>query len=135
MATKVTVSLADSLYQRAQRFARLHDQDMEEAISSLLEEGLAVREAEEEILDWSEPDPIVDRERQAYVAMHSLLKERYFGKYVAIYQGELVDFDDDPAALATRTRAKYAGEFVLITQVRPEAIQTFVMRSPRIVRD
>jgi hypothetical protein len=39
MATKVTVNLPNSLYQRVQRFARLHQQDMEEAIAALLERG------------------------------------------------------------------------------------------------
>jgi len=134
MVTKITVDLPESLYQRAQRFARLHQQDMEEAISALIEQGLAAGEAEETV-DWSEPDPTVDREREAYLALHPKLKEQYLGKYVAIYQGKLLDHDDDPAALSTRIHARHLNGFVLITQVRQEPIRTIVIRSPRIVRD
>jgi hypothetical protein len=134
MATKVTVDLPDSLYQRTQRFARLHQQKVEEAISALIEQGLAAGDAEETV-NWSEPDPAVEREREAYITLHPKLKEQYLGKYVAIYQGKLLDHDDDPAALSTRIHAQHPDEFVLITQVRQEPTRTIVIRSPRIVRD
>jgi hypothetical protein len=132
---KITVELAENLYARAQRFARLHQQGMDEAISALIEQGLAAEEGSGEVLDWTEPDPAVDREREAYIAMHPKLKEQYFGKYVAVYHGELVDSDDDPAALSERVHNKHPGEFIWLTQVREEPIQTIVVRSPRIVRD
>ena len=139
MATKITVKLPDTLYQRTQRFAELHQQEMDEVISSFIEAGLAAKEAtgegEEEILDWTEPDPVLDRELEAYAVLHPQLKDRYMGKYVAIYHGELVDIADDLEELAIRTKTKYGDDFVLIKQVRPEIMQTFVMRSPRIVRD
>src|SRR5690606_1718087 len=104
-------------------------------ISALLEQALAAGEVEDEIVDWSEPDPAVDREMEAYIALHPMLKEQYFGKYVAIYHGELIDYDDEPAALLTRIEAQYPDEFVWLTQVGPEPIETLVVRSPRIVRD
>jgi hypothetical protein len=129
------LQLPDNLYQRTRRFANLHQQNMDEAIYSLLEQALAAGEAEEEIIDWSEPDPAVDREMQAYIAMHPMLKEQYFGKHVAIYHGELIDYDDDPAALLSRIDAQHPDEFVWVTQVGPEPIQTLVFRSPRILRD
>lgn len=135
MVTKITVKLPDSLYQRTQHFARLHQQDMEEAISALLEQALAVGEVEKKIIDWSEPDPAVDREMEAYIALHPRLKEQYLGKYVAIYHGELIDYDGDPAALLTRIEAQYPDEFVWLAQVGPDPIETLVVRSPRIVRD
>jgi hypothetical protein len=100
-----------------------------------LSAGEAPAETKEEFVDWSEPDPAVDREMQAYIAMHPSLKEQYFGKHVAVYQGKLIDFDDDPAALVSRIEAQYPDEFVWITQVGPEPIQTLVFRSPRFVRD
>jgi hypothetical protein len=99
MATKVTVELPDKVYQRVRRYARLHQQDMEKLLSGVIEEGLDAKEAEAEIVDWTEPDPAVDREMEAYIAMHPALKEKYFGKYVAVYHGELIDYDDDPGAL------------------------------------
>ena len=85
--------------------------------------------------DWTEPDPAADREMEAYIALHPLLKEQYFGKHVAIYQGKLIDYDDDPGALFERIDAQYPDEFVWLTQVRPEPIQTIVIRSPRLERE
>lgn len=135
MAKKITVELSDDLYQQTQRFARRHQQGMEEAISVLLEQALTTGEADEEIADWRESDPAVEREMKAYIAMHPMLKEEYFGKYVAVYQGELIDLDDDPAALLSRIDEKYPDEFVWLTQVGPEPIETIVVRSPRIMWD
>ncbi len=49
---------------------------------------------------------------KAYIAMHPMLKERHLGKYVAVYQGELIDHDEDPVALLSRIDEKYPDEFV-----------------------
>jgi hypothetical protein len=135
MAKQVTVKLPDSLYKRTQRFANLHQQRLEDAISLLLEQALAVGEASEEMIDWSEPDPAADREMEAYIALHPSLKEQYLGKYVAIYHSNLVDYDDNPVALIERIEEQYPDEFVWLTQVGLEPIQTFVFRSPRIIRE
>lgn len=135
MATKITVKLPDSLYQRTQRFAHLHQQGLEEAISSLLEQALAVGEAEDEIIDLSEPDPAADREMQAYIALHPMLKERYMGQHVAIYGGQLVDHDQDFAALFTRIEQRYPNEFVWLATVEDEPLPTIYHRSPRLIQD
>ncbi|MCB0187613.1 MAG: hypothetical protein KDE31_25265 [Caldilineaceae bacterium] len=135
MATKVSVNLPDKLYQRTQRFARLHQQDTDAAISMLIERALAAEDTADEIVDSPEPDDAVARERNAYHAMHAMLKEQYLGKYVAIYQGKLIDLDDDPATLVGRTDKEYPGEFVLITRVGVEPMRTIQIRSPRLIRD
>ena len=136
---KVTVQLPEAVYERAQQFAQRRQQDMEEAISALVEQGLAADEAEDaaenEVVDWTAPDPAVARERQAYRLLHPQLKAQYLGRYVAIFQGQLIDHDSDPAALATRVKAKHPDKFVFITQVRQEPVRTIVVRSPRIVRE
>jgi hypothetical protein len=135
MATKITVELPDNLYKRAQQFARKHQQEMGEAISTLIKQGLAADNADEGYIDWTEPDPAVDREMEAYIAMHPALKELYFGKYVAVYHGELVDYDTDFGTLAERIDERYPDEFVWMSEVGPEPIETIFVRSPRIVRD
>jgi hypothetical protein len=132
---QITVHLPDSLYQRTRQFAERHQQEMGDAISALIEEGLAAQNSEDKMLDWTQPDPAVDREMEAYIAMHPTLKQKYFGKHVAIYHGELIDMDDDMAALFARIDAKYPDEFVWLTQVGPEAIETIAVRSPRLLRD
>jgi hypothetical protein len=100
----------------------------------LVEDHLVFEEASA-IDDWSEPNEAVDREMQAYVAMHPQLKQQFLGKHVAIYGGELIDMDDNFAALYARIDAKYPDEFVWLTPVEEEAIPTIVVRSPRFDRE
>jgi hypothetical protein len=135
MVTKITVKLPDSLYQRTQRFAYLHQQNMEEAISALLEQALAAGEAKDEVIDWSEPDPAVDREMEAYIALHPMLKQHYMGRHVAIYGGQLIDHDQDFAALFARIEQAYPDEFVWLATVEEEPLPTFYHRSPRLIQD
>lgn len=135
MVTKVSVNIPDNLYQRTQRFAHRHQQETDEVISALIEEGLAAREADDKSPNAPEPDSAVARERQAYIAMHPQLKQEYLGKYVAVYHGELIDYDDDPAVLRERTSKKYPGEFILLTRVGSESMRTIDIRSPRFARD
>lgn len=60
MATKVTIELPDSVYRKAQAYARLHQQEVGAAISMLIEQGSAANKDDSEIVDWTEPDPDMD---------------------------------------------------------------------------
>ena len=71
------------------------------------------------------------REEAAYRAMHAELLAQYAGKYVAIFRGQLVDFDEDGAALYLRIRKQYPDEFVLITPVQPEDREVYYVYSPQ----
>jgi hypothetical protein len=74
------------------------------------------------------------REEAAYQAMHPELVQSYLGQHVAVYEGELVDHDQDGTALYLRVRKKYPGKFVLITPVEKQAEESYVVYSPRLVR-
>ena len=80
----------------------------------------------------AELDEAPTPEMQAYLALHPMLKEKYLGQYVAIYQGKLIDHDPDHEALYIRIDAEYPDEFVWISLVEEEAIPTLIFRSPRI---
>ena len=71
--------------------------------------------------------------RQAYHRLHPELRERYKGQYVAIFQGQLVDHDQDAEVLLERTLARFPDEIVLQRRVEdtPEVILQF--RSPRLL--
>jgi hypothetical protein len=73
------------------------------------------------------------REEAAYQEMHEELYKKYPGQHVAIFQGELVDRDEDGVALYMRVRQEYPGEFVLMTPVRQEAEETYRILSPQLV--
>ena len=63
--------------------------------------------------------------------MHSELWEKYPHQYVAIFQGEVVDHDQDELALLKRRNEKYPDDIVLIRQVLQEPERTIVICSPR----
>jgi|688.fasta_scaffold212694_3 hypothetical protein len=137
MIEQATIAVPQKLYERVHRLAQRRQQPVAELIADfmdLVEDHLVFEEASA-IDDWSEPNEAVDREMQAYVAMHPQLKQQFLGKHVAIYGGELIDMDDNFAALYARIDAKYPDEFVWLTPVEEEAIPTIVVRSPRFDRE
>ena len=119
----------------AEVYAGLSDEEIEKIEEAIIDRRDLARSAgEDKTIDWSESDPAVEREMQAYIAMHPTLLEEYLGEHVAIYQGKLIDHDKDPGALLARIDAKFPDEFVWTTQVGSEPVRTFVLRSPRILR-
>jgi hypothetical protein len=83
---------------------------------------------------WEAKERKIDREMEAYRAMHAELKQRFLGKYVAIHDGKLVDHDADRRTLSRRVRQKYGSAAVLITPVEEEPEREFLMLSPQFER-
>lgn len=144
MTAQAIVELPAALYDRVQRLAQRRQQAIPELIAEALDfaeenrfmdEFASAATFDTEIDDWSEPDEAVEREMQAYLAMHPQLKRQFLGKYVAIYDGQLIDMDDNFEDLYTRIDAKFPEEFVWLTPVEEEAIPTIVVRSPRFVTE
>lgn len=90
---------------------------------------------EEKRVDLSDSNKALDQEMDAYIQMHEELKEQYLGKHVAIFQGKLVDHDNDYGSLYERVLEHYPNQTVWISTVREEAISTIQMRSPRFARN
>lgn len=76
-------------------------------------------------------DEAVEREKAAFLAQHPTLLAQYLGEEVAIYQGQVVDHDQDGVALSTRIYKRFPDEFVLISPVLPQPMEEWVIRSPR----
>lgn len=77
--------------------------------------------------------PVLLREVEAYHRLHPELRDRYKGQYVAIFEGRLVDHDQDAEALLERTLVRFPGQIVLQRKVEdtPEVVLQF--RSPRLL--
>lgn len=130
---EMKIPISDNLYQRAKRLADMRRQEVEDVILDLLDDALPADDVIEE-LD-PETEKAMQREMAAYTALHPQLKKKYLGKSVAIYQGKLVDVDDDYGTLYERIRNKYPDQFVWLTTVREEPIGTIYMRSPRFIKE
>ena len=72
------------------------------------------------------PDPMdeaVEREREAFIALHPMLLANYPGEEVAIYQGQIVDHDQDGVALSSRIYQRFPHEFVWIAPVTDQPLE------------
>ncbi len=96
-------------------------------------EAVAAEAIEEKVR--AETRRALEQEAQAFRAMHPQLLKDIPGEYAAIYQGVLVDHDQDIVALLQRMEERFPGEPVLIRQVREEVEPVIHVRSPRIEYD
>ncbi len=118
----VQISLPAILVNELDQVASLQHTDLVTIVSQAIEHYLQELAHED-----------IEREQQAYVAQHAQLLAVYAGQYVAIYQGQVVDYDEDRAALGRRVRARFGHAPVLITPVLAQPQQTIVVRSPRLL--
>ena len=74
----------------------------------------------------------IQREENAYRAMHAELRGAYPDQYVAIFQGRVIDHDPDQLALLRRVDDRFPDATVLIRQIAPEPEEVYTFRSPRV---
>ena len=129
MAEQVSISIPQPIYRRVRELARLRNRSVDDVLIEVLDQALPP----DDIPDVAEEDAAVEREMQAYIALHPMLKEKYLGQHVAIYNGQLIDVDEDYGALYRRIDAQYPDEFVWLATVEEEAMPTLVFRSPRLL--
>ena len=79
----------------------------------------------------AETQRAIHHEAEAFRAQHTELLCKYPGRYVAMYQGQVVDDDLDQVALLARVEVKYPDLPVLIAQVQSEPEEIYTVRSPR----
>lgn len=133
MAMKITLSLDETVYERARLLAQAQRQDIAKALTKWLDETLPGAE-EGQTSSIGEDDAAVAREMQAYIAMHAYLLQQYRNQYVAIHNGKLVDHDKEFEPLLVRIDAAYPDQFVWLTKVEERPIRELTFRSPRLTR-
>lgn len=115
MALSMNVTFSGELAEKIQRLATLRHQDIDSLFETLVEQALP---------EQSESDEIATPEMKTYIALHPMLKQKYFGQYVAIYQGKLIGHDRERETLYRRIDAQYPDKFVWISRVEEDAIST-----------
>jgi hypothetical protein len=80
---------------------------------------------------WELDRQKISRESEAYRQMHAALKKRFFGQYVAVHDGDVVDHDADESKLWQRIRQRFGHTPVMITQVGETPERTLVRRGFR----
>ena len=119
----------------------LLDLDIWQELVQLLEQTTAVDHVAAVGTEKIEQEPIEDthraaamhREETAFRKLHPSLYPHYAGKYVAIYNEQLIDSDADQVALYRRVRQQHPGEFVWIAPMQESPDEVLVFRSPRLL--
>jgi hypothetical protein len=70
-------------------------------------------------------------ETEAWYRLPVAERERYKGKFVAVYQGQVVDSDPDRLKLYFRIRERFGRQTVLIIEGGDYPIPVYRVRSPR----
>jgi hypothetical protein len=134
MAEFINIAIPQTLYRRVRQLARDRNQPVDDVLAEVLDEALPMgNEPDSTEPDGADEDVAVEREMQAYINMHPLLKEKYLGQHVAILDGQLIDVDKDYGALYERIDAQHPDQFVWLATVEEEPLPTLVFRSPRFL--
>jgi hypothetical protein len=107
--------LREPLAQAAKRDARSVNEIANDAIEHYLRETQRAK---------------LDREIAAFMAMHAELRLTHLGEWVAIHNRQLVDHDQERAALYRRVRARYGHTPVLIREVCSQSEDLVWLRTP-----
>ena len=120
------ISLPNQLYERVRQTARNKRQSVDEYVTELISAALD----EDETVPVTEDEEMA-KEAQAWEALYPLLKEKYSGQYVAVYQERVVDVDIDALSLNRRVQKNYPNKTVWVSRVEKEPFPQIFMRSPR----
>ena len=74
----------------------------------------------------------IEAEAQAFERMHETLKEQYFGQFVAVHNGQMVDADADFETVFLRVQARFGRIPILIRRVSEKPTTELRFRSPRL---
>jgi argonaute-like protein implicated in RNA metabolism and viral defense len=76
----------------------------------------------------------MEKEQLAFHRLRPELLTLYAGQYVAIYQGKVIDHDNDKLALVARIDEKYPSQVILVKLVTSEPDKIIYARSPRLLK-
>lgn len=125
MTKQVTLDLPDAVYEHMKQVATADSRSFAEILSD------AIVQAKPTLYVHPQRSAM-QNEKAAFLAMHARLLDEYEGQYVAMFQGQLIDHDQDVLALAERIERDYSGDVVLITKVVDQADRVLQFRSPRL---
>jgi hypothetical protein len=117
-----SVSIRPTLQQPLQTAAKSRQTTVEELVNHWIEKNL-----------WEDRHDKIREESARYQAQHAELYPKYEGKVIAMRNGEVIDVGDELVDVYQRIRAKYGEEPILVTKVGPEPVETYVIRSPRLL--
>ena len=117
----LTVIIKPTMQTKLEQVADMTGQPIDEIVDQALNQHL-------ERLN----DQQLEAEIRAFEQMYADLKENYFGQFVAVYQGQVVDADADIEPLFLRIQDSFGDRTVLIRQVGDTPDETYRFHGVRL---
>lgn len=127
MTTEILLSIPDDLYDQMQQEAVFSRRDVSDIVIETLAEKYQLFPADPRRAK-------MEQEEAAFKALHPKLVKQYLGQYVAVYEGQVVDHDQDIVHLMQRVRPKLPEQVVLYRKVETISEVIIRVRHPRIQR-
>ncbi len=116
-----TITLKPNLVKQIERMAHTVGIDTSALVNNAIREHIIHLRREK-----------LEAEINAFELMHEDLKAQYLGNFVAVYDGQVVDSDEEFEALFLRVREQLGPVPVLIRQVGNKPQTEFRFRSPKL---
>ncbi|GJM40502.1 MAG: hypothetical protein DHS20C20_07840 [Ardenticatenaceae bacterium] len=127
MSEQITITVSSKVYRRILEQAKQSRTNVSDLLNGVVANAF--------VSDASGETPAQEkmlREVEAYKNMHAQLASQYAGQFVAIHNGQLVDYDVDKDALFFRVKQNFPNKIVLQRQVLGNPDPVLHFRSPRI---
>lgn len=116
-----TITLEPTLQSRLEQLAQATGKSTDDIVNEALGEHLDRLSTQQ-----------LEAEIEAFEKMYPDLKQKYYGRFVAIANGQVVDTAEDFENLFLRVQARFGNLPVLIRQVGDTPTQEWRFRSPRL---
>ncbi len=126
MGTQITLIIPDHIYQQVQQLSESEKRPISDIINNALSYTFPA-------IHVNPRRAQMEQETVVFWEIHPQLLAQYEGQYVAMYQGQVVDHDQDRLALVARIDQKYGDVIVLIKKVTAASEPDLYFRSPRLL--
>ena len=140
MPTTLELSLNSALYEALEREARQRNQSIEDLVEAAVTNLLSASTSTESSRQPTSTTSGAARrakihvEAEAWRSMPEAARSQYYGQFVAVHQGQVIDHDPDRLQLYRRVRRQWGDTPVLMTPADAPHPREFRMFSPRLDR-
>ena len=132
MSEHVTIEISKPVYDQVKKLADANRQPIEAfLIETLNLEQTSGKRLGDDAADFNR----MQIEKEAFLHMHADLLQAYENQFVAIFNGELIDHDEDELELFKRLNKTHPNDVVLMKKVEREPERILYFRSNRLIRD
>jgi hypothetical protein len=117
----LSIAIEPELYRRVEKAALEQQSSIDQILNKAIHHYL-----------WELDRRKISEESKLYRQQHAELKTRYLGQYIAMHNGQIVDYDPDFTTLRQRVRQRFQDTPIMLTLVEDVAEQVWVRHGFRL---